>query len=361
MGIDPITSGKGGGLAPLYAVPGVMASPPVATWKGDGTSTISSPVSYSTASGAFRILNATSQHASLYTQASPSAGMATVYETIVQNADSVDLRFRRNNITMMVFVDDAPISNTIFSTNGDGNEDILQLRFAGTAYEGVPKRIKVIGINILWAGIRISAGGTASAPTVNRPVVAILGDSYTQGIGAPSAGMTFARWCFGALGYDILPEGVGGTGYLTGAGSTAAVTRMTARIGALPAAPSRIALCLGYNDAGGNMTTLAANHAAVVAAANSEWPGVPVATFGPWTPLGETANLLLVRNALAASAGANNSKFIDIANIINSGNAAAYGLSSEAPGYVHPNESGHQYLGEQMALVARAAGLPVAA
>ncbi|MCK1676636.1 SGNH/GDSL hydrolase family protein [Bradyrhizobium sp. 150] len=347
-----------GGAKPLYPMLGLMASPPAATWKGDGTTTIAGAVTYNQLSGVWRYLNATATHASGYYQATPSTAEVFVADTYVPSADEVDLRFLRFNSSIMVFVNRQPISATAFTTDASGSANLLQLRFAGTPLEGQPKRIRVYGINILFAGMYISFGKTAALPTGNRPVMALETDSYGGDTGGVT-GLGFYRSCFEALGYDVVIDPVGSTSYLTGAGATAAATRMTNRIGVLPAAPTRIGLFLAFNAQGGDMGLLATNHAATIAAKEAVWPGVPVDTWGPWTPQGETANLALVKNALIASAAANNSKFFDIANIINASNAATYGYAAEAPNYVHPNVAGHTYLGEQMALRGRAGGLLV--
>jgi lysophospholipase L1-like esterase len=347
-----------GGLRALYPVLGVLASPPTATWKGNGTTAITSPVTYNQLSGVWRYLNATATHASGYYQVTPSTAQGFIADTETAS-DEVDLRFLRFNSSINIFVNRQPISATGFTTDAAGSADLLQLRFAGTPLEGTVKRIRVYGRNVLFAGMYISTGKTAAIPTNNRPVYAIEGDSYTADTGAGAPGLAYYRYCFEALGYDVVMDGVGSTGYLTAAGATAAETRMTNRIGVLPYAPDRIGILLGLNDAGGNMTTLATNHAATVAAANTAHPGVPVDTWGPWTPQGETANLALVKNALIASAAANNSAYFNIADIINSGNKATYGLASEAPNYVHPNADGHIFLGGQMAFLGRAAGIMV--
>lgn len=336
----------------LQSVPGLMADPPTATWRGSGTTGISSAVTISKSSGKFRFLNAIATHASTYYVSSPSSGQAFVVD-FVTSAAQVDIRLLRFNSQFNVFVDNAPISATKFVTDSAGSADILALDFTGTEKETSSKRIKLIGFNIQFNGVYLSAGADAAAPTTNRRIAAILGDSYTQGSGATSAGETWARYCFDALGYDIMPEGVGGTGYLTGAGTTAAATRMTDRIGVMPHAPNLIAVALGYNDAGGNMTTLATNCATTIAAARAAWPSARIVIIGPWTPLGTTTNLDLVRSTLITAAATAGVTFLDTLGIITAANSAAYGYGDN----VHANVDGYAYIGHQLALRGLSLGL----
>ena len=349
------------GVRGLLTVPGLMANPPSAAWRGSGTTGITSPVTVEHDNAAIRYLNAVSTHASGSYQVNPDASEAMVFE-FVTAATLIDIRVLRFNSTFFVFVDNELISLTEFSTDSAGSADILALDFTGTPKANTSKKIKLIGVNMLFSRVFLSTGASATLPSPNRPLVAVLGDSYTQGSGTSDAtkmgaGVTWARHCLDALGYDYLPEGVGSTGYLTAAGPTAAATRMSDRLGVIPHTPAFVLLALGFNDAGGDMGVLATNYAATVAAANTAFPGVPVVTQGPWTPVGATANLILVKNALIAAAATASSQFIDIQDIINTSNMAIYTDVDNT----HPNVAGHAFLGNAIAQRMLAAGLRAAA
>lgn len=329
------------GAPSLLPVPSLMSAAPTTTWRGTGTTTITSPQAISKT--AVRQLGPTAVHASGYIEASPDAGMAMPWDMYV-NAPVIDLRVLRFNSKFNVFVDNAPISGSAFTTTSDGQPDLLTLDFSALANPTATKRLKVFGINMLENGFYIGPTYSAWPPTNNNKIAAILGDSYTQGTGATSVGETWARFGLSALGYDIFPEGIGGAGYLT-TGTTAPDTRMTARLGAMPVGPDLIVLALGYNDSAGSQSTIATNHVATVAAARAAWPNARIVTLGPWTPLGATANLTTTKNTLATSSSSVGVDFIDIENIINSTNAVAFGNGDN----VHPNAAGHQYLGNQIA------------
>lgn len=126
-------------VRPLYSVLGAMTSPPTATWKGDGTTTIVGAVTYNQVSGVWRYLNATATHASGYYQTTPNTGQGFIADTETA-ADEVDLRFLRFNSSIMVFVNRQPIASSSFTTDAAGSANLLQLRFAGTPLSFPPNK-----------------------------------------------------------------------------------------------------------------------------------------------------------------------------------------------------------------------------
>lgn len=335
-----------GGPKSLVPVKGVMSDPPTATFRGTGTTPISSAQQIAPFAATMLNINAIKAHGSGYYQCDPSVSMAFIQEWVT-DAPIVDIKMLKNNSNFVVLVDDQPIQAAPFTTDSSGQPDILAVDFSATATPSKARRFTWFGINMLTYGFYVGSSYSVSKPA-SKPLAAIVSDSYAQGTGANGTAQTWARYCFKALGYDFLPEGVGSAGYLS---VTTPASRITDKIGNMPVAPALVVLALGYNDAGGNQANIAASHAACVAASRALWPSVRVVTMGPWTPLGATAGLTTVKNTLMASAAANGSRFIDIENIINASNASIY----TGPDLAHPTASGHPFLGAQSALRFRAA------
>jgi hypothetical protein len=158
----------------------------------------------------------------------------------------------------------------------------------------------------------------------------------------------------------MIANGIGGTGWNT-TGANAALTRIQSILTTLqistpagtvvPLVPQYMQLDLGYNDAGGNMTTLAANMTACIQAIQAAWPTTKLWVMGPATPLGNTTNLGLVRTAVMAVAAQFNLPFIDVLNFVTSANHGRYTSASDN---THPNgDAGNEYLaGRKAPLIA---------
>lgn len=351
---------KGGGV--LYPVLGAMPSPPTAAWTGSGTTSISSAVSVARNSGKWRYLMATQQHASTFWQPSPYAGEDMVMQTMESGSDVVDIRQLHSLCKFHVRVEypDYPalsglVSSTAFTRDASGASDILKLDFSATPQPSARKKITIDGFNMLFGGIYVKPTFDGALPTPNRQIAVVFTDSYGDH-NADGVATSAMKRALQALGYDVYIAYKSGMGYLS-TSSDAPDTRATAVLSVLPYAPSLIVFALGFNDAGGNMTTLATNHAATVAAAAAAQPGATIATLGPWTPLGSTANLTLVNNALIASCAGLGRPFVDIADIINAGNAATYTDADN----IHPkDQAAHTFLGNAIAQRMLARGYKVA-
>jgi lysophospholipase L1-like esterase len=277
-----------------------------------------------------------------------------VHSTIefVVNAAQVDLEILAYNASFDVTVTDYPqalpgvngaeINTTSFASDASGSPMLLTLRW-------LTKRSRVVrigGFNLGFGGAQVAGSDsiTASASTGRAPLAVFLGDSYTADTGANSA---MRQWCntlCNIKGWECLPDGIGGDGWTT-TGADLPNTRVTTDLALRTQVPSRVICAMGYNDGGGNMTTLASQFATAVASIKSAFPSATIQVLGPWTPLGGTANLTLVKNALITACTTASVTFVDIENIINAGNSAQYGLGD----LTHPNQAGHDYLGQQIA------------
>ena len=220
-----------------------------------------------------------------------------------------------------------------------------------------PRKITLQGLNLPFAGVVLYAGDAIWASNFPRRYMAFCGDSYSVGAGANAVGLSWTVQMARALGYQPMVDAIGGTGWLT-SGSSSPLTRLNVdganklayRRGGVnyPVSPTVHIAALGYNDAGGDMKLIAANMAAYYSASN-----VKPIFVGPWTPLGDTANLLSVRTAVQAKASTLGAKFIDIQGFVTATSAA----SLTGPDNVHPNQLGHDHLAYRIGSSALTAGL----
>lgn len=152
-----------------------------------------------------------------------------------------------------------------------------------------------------------SAGSTSESRTVRpsaaaapKPVVAFIGDSYTQGAGAEPSSEKWTSQLSAAMNWDERNFGLGGTGYLQTAGLAACgldtcPNYQATALEAIQDNPSIVVVSGGQND----FPSYAENPVAVQAAIATTFveirnalPDVEIIAVGPSTP-GETTDAVL--------------------------------------------------------------------
>jgi lysophospholipase L1-like esterase len=227
-----------------------------------------------------------------------------------------------------------------FSTDASGAGYLLSLRWATSK----ARLIKIVGYNLGLGGCQVGGTDTLSAPGYTRPPLAFFfGDSYTFGTGATTTSQNWANVLAAAKGWECLQDGIGGAGW-TSSTTSLPNTRVTNDMALRTNAPSKIICAMGYNDAGGNMATLSSQFATAIATMQADFPSATIQVLGPWTPLGETANLATVKTTLQTACSSAGVTFVDISDIITAGNSSIYTGGDN----VHPNQAGHTYLGQQI-------------
>ncbi|MDT0196976.1 SGNH/GDSL hydrolase family protein [Arthrobacter sp. AB6] len=197
--------------------------------------------------------------------------------------------------------------------------------------------------------------GTATPPTPGtlgielpaEPVLLILGDSYTAGVGADQPDQGWAYLVAAELGYPATVDGAGGTGFAWGGGAQDEQGEeyevRLRRIAANPAfVPNVLVLQGGQNDAAvRNPAEVEAATAQTIEAARRFWPGVQVVVLGPSAPRPLAEELRGVNSAVRAGAAAVNAPFIDAVE----GN---WFTGANSPGFdadgAHPNTAGHAHI-----------------
>jgi lysophospholipase L1-like esterase len=119
------------------------------------------------------------------------------------------------------------------------------------------------------------------------PVMAILGASYTAGVGPDEAGSSWAALLARHLHYDAVIYGVPGAGYVrTGSGDRGPLVRMLQRIRLARLDPSLFVIQLGHDDMGvpPEVERHAVRHA--ITLIRSEYPGARIALVTVFTTRG---------------------------------------------------------------------------
>ncbi|MCG7348565.1 SGNH/GDSL hydrolase family protein [Sphingomonas sp. ACRSK] len=333
----------------------VAASPPLITTTDAAAPTISSAVRVTATNACFRVTGTpivpVAADPSTF-GASDGAGGTGFTRPIqwewMSDAAQVELLVLKHNALFDLFVDGQLVQDGAFATPTTGDRRLVKLDWSATGDPRRPRHYRLAGINLLFGGLYLDPAGSAWFPggSARRGLIAIVGDSYSQGTGAPSVARTWAAAAAAQLQMDAWSDGVGGAGWNSG-GANVPASRVAKGVAALTRAPDLLVTAMGYNDFAADapaLVGLRARYDACVAAMRSAWPAARIVTLGPWTPLGPTTALGRVKAALVEAAAANGAAFLDIENFVGVGNRGIY----TAPDNVHPTAAGHLYLGRRI-------------
>lgn len=343
----------------LTALPAALSvyspAPTITINDGGNSSTLSSPVywGFRNESGAFQFVGtppiagpgglAGFTFASYGGVVSPSQFMTVQW---MSDAATLEIQILNYNASFDIKVDGSPIQAATFSTTASGSQRLVKIDWSGDANPNKPRLYEIAGINLALGGVFAPSNSTLWYPSkgVGQKLMVFFGDSYTQGVGASMARQHIPYLIAKYLGVDEWHDGLGGSGW-NSASPDDPLTRINKGINRLTRAPDFVVTMLGYNDGAGNMNNALANATAALTAVKAKWPQARIIMVGPWTPIGNTANLASVRTMLISAAAAVGATFIDIADIINAGNRQLYGSGDN----VHPNQAGHGFLARRIA------------
>lgn len=266
--------------------------------------------------------------------------VASFYEWTT-DAATFDIRILGNNMNFLLTIDGQRV-DTGGATDASGAWYLYTVDWSGVVK---PRTYRLTSVNMGFAGLYVPPTASVWKPTEPRRPLAIgLGDSYMFGTGATRTALSAFNTMCDILGLEPLADGIGGKGW-NSTSTDAPATRLGDKLAGLTRDPNVIFLDMGYNDAGGNMTTAATAFDATVAAARAAVPDAQIIAFGPATPVGETANLILVKNMLSGRCAALGVDFIDVSTLVTSSNKSVYTDVDNT----HPNQAGHDYLGARKA------------
>lgn len=279
---------------------------------------------------------------------SDNSGQFIVFETKV-SSPIVEFAMVATNSQFDIFVDGELIQPGVFSSGSSGSPYRVRLDWGADANPWKERHYRIAGINMRFGGCNVPTVGSVKYPNdrANRRLLVAFGDSYVAAVGSPSAARTPLAIVAEQLGMDYYGAGIGSLGWNT-TGSNLAATRAANEIATMNRPIDVLLSAYGYNDAGGDMTTLAANYSAWVAAVRagaSVTSSTRIRTLGPWTPKGITANLTAVKNALFAQAAIDGVPTVDISSIITLANSYV----NTGADNVHPSAyPGSEFLGTEI-------------
>jgi hypothetical protein len=177
------------------------------------------------------------------------------------------------------------------------------------------------------------------------PRVLVVGDSFTEGTGATSAGFGFVRWVSWHMGWrDVWRAGSGSTGYVADGTRQALIDRYTNDI--ITQAPDICVIAMGIND----LTDYVASPATVTSAATTIWDAVTAALpncelviLGPFPNGGGvsvSAGLVAMDAALRALATTRGLRYIS---------PIGEGWTFTRADATHPDDAGHADIAQRVA------------
>ena len=264
--------------------------------------------------------------------------------TFMTDSPAFELYLNRFNTRAMVFVDDQPALSTAIALDTAGSTNLVKVDFSGVRKV---RTIRVSGYNMPFGGLYIGQYDSVFPVLDFRPLVCVMGDSYTQGTGANAQDFTFAGTLCRLLGVRYWLDGIGGAGYAS-TGTSQMDTRQQNRINLLctrrggnntTAIPDCVIWAMGYNDAAGGKSQAQIEAGIDLGYASATYK--PDIFLGSATPLGGNAAQTDATTYIAGKAESYGKRFISLAGIITSVNRNVYTLVDN----VHPSQIGHDYLG----------------
>jgi lysophospholipase L1-like esterase len=191
------------------------------------------------------------------------------------------------------------------------------------------------------------------------PVVAVLGASYTAGVGPGVADRSWAALVVGHLHWDGVIYGVPGAGYVrTGSGDRGPLVRMLDRIRLAELRPNLVVIQLGHDDMGVPVSVerRAVEHA--ITLIRSEDPGARIALVTVFTTRhGDTAAARQTDSAIVSAAEAADRDVIVMDPLTGHWN---FPHADDGTG-LHPTAAGDQWIADEVGRMLAARGVHPAA
>lgn len=282
-----------------------------------------------------------------YTGATVGAGrqFKTEFET---NSNNLGFRVLNTGSHLQVYVDGRRVSAADIAMNGGTADSLVYMievnlpPLKDSAGAAVYRHISLTGYNQAFGGCYLDTGAVLRKPigplAISKNIRAWqFGDSYTLGVGPTDPSFIDFRHICDHLGWVGLANGISGSGWNSTAGQYP-TTRINSELANCSYLPDYVIFALGFNDAGGNITTLKASMREAIAAVRKIVPKAKLIGYGTATPVGGTANLALVEAALKEVYAEQGVSFISLYDVVNSANSKFYTISDNT----HPSDAGHR-------------------
>jgi len=227
-----------------------------------------------------------------------------------------------------------------------------------------PRLLEIeIDQNIRFGGLTIEPNYNVWKAAPSSPRVVVIGDSYTEGLGATYNVSGYSRQLGQRLGIaDIWAQGEGSLGFLSTGTQSGLTARQKLDTDVTAYAPDWIVVALGIADTGQTPSAVQAEAELFFAKLLADNPEAPVTVIGPWRAPGTNPPSTIfdaVRLAAAAQTDAVASKrlfYVDtlaenwqqiagrIGATSGTGNSNVY-IGTDN---IHPAQAGHDYLGRRV-------------
>jgi len=189
--------------------------------------------------------------------------------------------------------------------------------------------------------------------------VLIVGDSYTRGSGSYDGRHGWAQDIVAELGWDATIDGVGGSGYVSGAAARASSFTYGARLHAHRFLDPDLVLVQGsQNDwvQGADQDVLQGTVERALREARQQWPDAVVIAVGPSAPRPRAEATTDISAAVAAGARAAGVPYVDPL-------AGQWFTDANSPSFAaadgqHLNDAGYAYLADRVAGSVRSLAAP---
>ncbi len=231
-----------------------------------------------------------------------------------------------------VWIDDRPLSGraVTWAISSTGSINYLPLTFGARTR----RRIRFESTGTVFGGVYTDATATVQATSNFRPKAVVLGDSFTES-GAATVGVLsgFARTLGELLGWDVMPSGNGGTGYLNPGTGGRVKFRDRVAYDVIAKNPDIVVVAGGINDyASYSSAAIGAEATALFAAIAAGLPSARLVVSAPfWRNGVETIpyTLLDAKDAIYAAATAMDALWVDPIEIpLRAGQSLSSTLSS---------------------------------
>ncbi len=193
------------------------------------------------------------------------------------------------------------------------------------------------------------------AVATSRRTAVFLGDSYTSGYaGAGSGSLGWPALVAKAQGWRVVNLAVPGTGFVNPGWTGEPVWARVAA--AIRAKPSVVVLAAGHNDSRWSRARIAAAAERVIDRLHRSLPKATIVIVGPiWPSGGAPARAMALRDHLRNQARDIGAVFIDP---IAGGWFAGANHRLIRPDGIHPTDSGHRHIADEVLAALAAAGVP---
>lgn len=180
--------------------------------------------------------------------------------------------------------------------------------------------------------------------------VLIVGDSYTRGSGSYDGLHGWAQDIAADLGWDATIDGIGGSGYVSGAAVRASSFTFGARLHNHRFLDPDLVIVQGsQNDwvVGADESVLQRTVERTLRQAREQWPDAVVVAIGPSAPQPRAEATATISAAVSAGAAAAGVPYVDALH--EQWFTAANSASFDTPDNQHLNDAGYRYLADRVA------------